>query len=235
VHRFIDSPTLWQKLLPAAGIVLLLAIFINSCAVRDAKDTGTKAQKKSTTANKKATQSKAGTAVVNAKVNRVIRCLLRRKDKARCLNITLPPAQRGLPGLAGKPGQRGPQGLPGTRGPQGPKGDKGIPGAKGDPCLGSIDPVCVGPKGPTGTQGEKGAQGAKGEPGAAGAAGPKGDKGESGAKGDTGPTGPTGPAGPQGDPGAQGPQGPQGPPGAACPNTGQALAPDGTTLTVCVP
>jgi hypothetical protein len=97
------------------------------------------------------------------------RCLLRKgltpQARAKCINLTLPVAQRGLPGLAGqqgRPGAVGNQGLPGVRGPAGPAGPRGSPGPlgpKGDPCLASLDPDCMGPKGDVGKPGDAGPAG----------------------------------------------------------------------------
>ena len=133
-RRLLDSPTLWQKLLPALGVILLLALLVNSCAVNRTKTTASTAKQQSGQAKRRSTVAVGGAVAVNQKVNRIVRCVLNRnlspREHARCLNLTLPPAQRGLPGIVGQPGKTGPQGIPGQRGPRGPEGE---PGAVGKP------------------------------------------------------------------------------------------------------
>ena len=178
-RHWLDSPTLWQKLLPALGVILLLALLLNSCAVKKTKTTAGSAKSQSTKAQRRSTGAAVGTAVVNAKLNRALRCILRGGNQAaRCLNLTLPPAQRGLPGIKGQQGVQGPRGLPGIGRPgrpgrQGARGPRGIPGVTPDPPA----PI-PGPPGENASQADVAAavaefcagaatpcKGAKGEPG----------------------------------------------------------------------
>lgn len=210
-----------------AGLLIGVGLFIGALNTGHTENKADKAQTQGKKAERKAKVATGGVVGVNAKVNRIVRCVLNRKlssaEHARCLNLTLPPAQRGLPGIVGQPGKTGPQGVPGVRGPvgrRGPKGDPGPLGPKGDPCLASLDSECVGPKGESGKAGDTGAKGDKGEagaPGEPGVAGSKGDTGPAGAAGKTGETGPPGPPGPAGDPGPPGPTGSAGATGAAGP------------------
>lgn len=196
-RRLLESPTLWQKLLPLLGTVILAGLLVTSCTTRTTKDTAEKAAPKS---DLRKTDRKAAVAQANASLTRnrlakMGRCLLRKgltnEQRAKCIHLTLPISQRALPGLAGKPGGRGPQGLPGIGrpGPRGPRGIPGatpkipapIPGPPGAPCDPQKDPDCRGPKGeqgqscdpdrdpncrgPQGSAGEKGAAGGQGDPG----------------------------------------------------------------------
>ena len=207
------------------GLLIAIALLIGALNTGHTDKKATQAKTQSGQAKRRSTAAAAGTLVLRDRLAKMGRCLLRKglttQERAKCINLTLPVAQRGLPGLAGqqgRPGATGRQGLPGVRGPAGPKGDRGPLGPKGDPCLASVDPTCVGPKGDSGTAGDAGAKGDKGEKGdtgATGAAGAKGDTGPAGATGNTGDTGPQGPPGPAGDPGPAGPAGPQGATGPA--------------------
>jgi hypothetical protein len=174
------------------------------------------AKKESRTAKRRATAAVALSVGQRNKARDMVLCLLNthktNSERAKCLNLTLPAASRNLPGIAGRPGGRGPQGAPGVgrRGPRGPTGPRGPLGPKGNPCLASLDPLCVGPAGEPGKTGDPGEQGKQGDTGATGA---KCDTGAAGAAGKTGDTGPQGPPGPAGGPGPAGPAGPQGAPG----------------------
>src|SRR3954454_889564 len=121
------------------------------------------AKKESATAKRRSTGAAAGTVILRNRLSKMGRCLLRKgltpQARAQCINLTLPVAQRGLPGLAGqqgRPGASGKQGLPGVRGPRGPTGPRGPLGPRGDPCLASVDPACIGPQGPLGKTGDPG-------------------------------------------------------------------------------
>ena len=198
------------------GLLIAIALLIGALNTGHTDKKATQAKTQSGQAKRRSTAAAAGTLVLRDRLAKMGRCLLRKglttQERAKCINLTLPAAQRGLPGLAGqqgRPGATGRQGLPGVRGPAGPKGD---------PCLASVDPTCVGPQGDSGKAGDAGAKGDKGEKGdtgAAGATGAKGDTGPAGATGDAGAQGPQGPPGPAGDPGPAGPAGPQGATGPA--------------------
>lgn len=178
------------------GGIFISTIIRTDSAKETAEDTETKAQEN----QEDIQETERDVIKTDARLNRTLRCLLRRDNLTRCLNITLPPAQRGLPGLAGQPGRQGPRGLPGVQGPRGRRGPRGIPGASPEP--------------PAPLPGPAGMDGARGEPGPAGESGAKGEKGE---QGERGPQGEQGPQGPQGDPGPQGPPGETGPPGPQAP------------------
>jgi len=145
------------------ALAVSMALLVASCQSNKSQSTAKSAKTESQTAKKRSNVAVGGAVAVNAKVNRVITCVLDRKrtavERARCLNLQLPPTQRGAAGLAGQPGRPGPQGIPGQRGPQGPQGepgpqgDQGAVGSQGDPgspCLASVDPSCVGPSGAKG-------------------------------------------------------------------------------------
>ena len=204
------------------GLLIAVALLVGALNTGHTDKKATQAKTQSGKAQRRSTAAAAGTLVLRDRLAQMGRCLLRKgltsQQRAKCINLTLPVAQRGLPGLAGqqgRPGAAGRQGLPGVRGPRGLPGKPGAKGEDGAPCLASIDPACVGPKGDAGTAGEAGAKGDKGDTGATGATGSKGDTGPAGATGDTGAQGPAGPPGPAGDPGPAGPAGPQGATGPA--------------------
>jgi hypothetical protein len=218
------------------GLLIALALFIGALNTGHTDKKADKAKQESATAKKRSTGAAAGTLILRNRLALMGRCLLRKgltpQARAKCINLTLPVAQRGLPGLAGqqgRPGAVGKQGLPGVRGPAGPQGPRGPLGPKGDPCLASVDPDCVGPPGPLGKTGDPGTPGEAGKTGDTGATGAKGDTGPAGATGKTGADGPPGPPGPQGDPGPAGPAGPQGATGATGPAPSQFAFPNGVT------
>jgi hypothetical protein len=238
LRRFATIPNLAAVTVIAASI----AFGIQTITTHKASTKAQTAKKDSQTAKRRATAAVALSVGQRNKARDMVLCLLdthkTNSERAKCLNLTLPAASRSLPGIAGRPGGRGPQGAPGVgrQGPPGPRGRQGPLGPKGDPCLASVDKACIGPPGNTGTTGPTGAKGEKGEAGAKGEPGTPGAAGGPGAKGQAGPAGPAGDPGPAGPAGPQGPTGPPGPPGAPCQNTAQALAADGVTaITVCVP
>jgi hypothetical protein len=208
------------------ALVIAAALLVGALNTGHTDKKADTAKSQSATAKKRSTGAVAGTLILRNRLALMGRCLLRKgltpQARAKCINLTLPVAQRGLPGLAGqqgRPGAVGKQGLPGVRGPTGPAGPRGKPGPlgpKGDPCLASFDPDCTGPQGDPGAKGDAGGAGPQGE------RGPKGDVGSTGSKGEPGPAGadstvpgPPGPAGPAGPPGAGGATGATGPPVAS--------------------
>jgi hypothetical protein len=161
------------------GLLIALALFIGALNTGHTDKKADKAKQESATAKKRSTGAAAGTLILRNRLALMGRCLLRKgltpQARAKCINLTLPVAQRGLPGLAGqqgRPGAVGRQGLPGVRGPRGLPGRPGAKGRDGAPCLASLDPDCVGPKGDpgesvTGPAGSQGERGEKGDPGRA--------------------------------------------------------------------
>jgi len=221
-RRMLDSPTLWQKLLPTLGVILLLALLVNSCAVNRTKTTAQTGKTKATQAQVQSGRANRKSNTALAVATRQGKCILNSKSQEaffRCINLSLPTPQKGKNGQAGQAGPKGPVGKRGPTGPKGDTGDRGAVGKQGDPgspCLASVDPKCVGPQGDKGDAGPTGSSGERGPKGDLGATGPKGDTGADGPqgpKGDTGATGADGPAGPAGAPGATGATGAQGPPG----------------------
>lgn len=227
-----------DKVIVAGGVLLTILVAVTAFKF----GAGTKSTKeKATTAQRRSTGAIVGTAALGARFNRFVNCALDKnltsRERARCFNLQLPPAQRGRAGLAGRPGQPGRQGVPGGRGPRGPQGQPGSDGATGkqgdpgSPCLASVDPDCVGPKGDQGSSGSAGSpgeRGPKGDVGSTGSAGPQGDPGK-----DSTVPGPQGGIGPQGPPGADstvpGPAGPAGADGA--PGATGATGPRGPAIT----
>lgn len=227
LRRILDSPTLWQKLLPLLGVVLLLGLLVNSLATHSTKQTADKAAPKKSLKKTDATAKKANARAGEAQLqgDRIAKCFLnvhQEEALARCLNFTLRQPQPGRTGQAGQPGKPGVAGTRGARGPRGPKGSQGAQGPEGIPGA-SPEPPAPLPAEP----------GATGQPGKAGEAGPKGEKGEPGAAGAQGPPGEAGPQGPPGDagpPGATGAQGAQGPPGQQDPRTACINPADGQVV-----
>lgn len=248
LRQILDSPTLWRKLLPLLGVLALVGLFVNSLATRSTKETADKAAPKTSLKRTDVTAKRATAKAEEAQDqgDGIAKCFLNvRSDVrlARCLNLTLRQPQ---PGPTGQAGQRGQRGVAGLRGPRGPRGIAGvspkplapIPGADGDrgppptpeEVLAAVRVFCA-----TGDA----------------CRGPRGDDGRVPTDAEIAQAvvtycstrdncrGPAGPAGADstvpGPAGPQGVQGPQGNPGVPCQNQAAALAPDGTTVTVCVP